>query len=175
MKKMSSCQKDVKLSKRCQMSKSQTHGLWRRFTKKINWHNEVHTYWLQFWHQIWKSLKLVKNTFLWTFWGFLVSIIFDVKIDINMCESHYVSSFLFVNLLHSPCVWVFEIWHLFDNLTSFWHLFDNFTWWGGVTRLTVGKSQPLTLGGGGGRREAAANAGGWVGTWDSNMDLKYFK
>ena len=35
-KKMSSCQKDVKLSKRCQMSKSQTHGLWRRFTKKIN-------------------------------------------------------------------------------------------------------------------------------------------
>ena len=35
-KKMSSCQKDVKLSKRCQMSKSQTHGLWRRFTKKLN-------------------------------------------------------------------------------------------------------------------------------------------
>ena len=36
--------KDVKLSERCQMSKSQTHGLWRRFTKKINSHNEVHTY-----------------------------------------------------------------------------------------------------------------------------------
>ena len=36
VKKMSSCQKDVKLSKRCQMSKSQTHRLWRRFTKKIN-------------------------------------------------------------------------------------------------------------------------------------------
>ena len=35
-KKMSSCQKDVKLSKRCHMSKSQTHELWRRFTKKIN-------------------------------------------------------------------------------------------------------------------------------------------
>ena len=39
-KKMSSCQKDVKLSKRCQvvkkMSKNQTHGLWRRFRKKIN-------------------------------------------------------------------------------------------------------------------------------------------
>ena len=26
------CQKEVKLSKRCQMSKKQTHGLWRRFT-----------------------------------------------------------------------------------------------------------------------------------------------
>ena len=30
------CQKDVKLSKRCQMSKIQTPGLWRRFTKKLN-------------------------------------------------------------------------------------------------------------------------------------------
>ena len=34
VKKMSSYQKDVKLSKKCQMSKGQTHGLWRRFTKK---------------------------------------------------------------------------------------------------------------------------------------------
>ena len=30
------CQKDVKLSNRCQMSKIQTPGLWRRFTKKLN-------------------------------------------------------------------------------------------------------------------------------------------
>ena len=44
VKKLSSCQKDVKLSKRCQMSKSQTHRLWRRFTNKLNSHNEVHTY-----------------------------------------------------------------------------------------------------------------------------------
>ena len=29
-------QKDVKLSKRCQMSKNQTPRLWRRFTKKLN-------------------------------------------------------------------------------------------------------------------------------------------
>ena len=28
--------KDIKLSKRCQMSKNQTLGLWRRFTKKHN-------------------------------------------------------------------------------------------------------------------------------------------
>ena len=34
--KMSSCQKDVKLSKRCQMSKNETPRLWRRFTKKLN-------------------------------------------------------------------------------------------------------------------------------------------
>ena len=36
VKKMSSCQKDVKLSKRCQMSKNQTPRLWRRFTRKLN-------------------------------------------------------------------------------------------------------------------------------------------
>ena len=30
------CQKDVKLPKKCQMSKNQTPRLWRRFTKKIN-------------------------------------------------------------------------------------------------------------------------------------------
>ena len=36
IKKMSSFQKDVKLSKRCQMSKNETPRLWRRFTKKLN-------------------------------------------------------------------------------------------------------------------------------------------
>ena len=35
-KRLSSCQKDVKLSKRCQMSKNETPRLWRRFTKKLN-------------------------------------------------------------------------------------------------------------------------------------------
>ena len=30
--------------------------------------------------------------------------------------------FFFVNLLHSPDVWLFDIWHLLENLTSFWHL-----------------------------------------------------
>ena len=71
VKKMWSCQKDVKLSKRCQMSKSQTHGLWRRFTKIINWHNEVHTYWRQFWCHIWwwpKTLKMCIESVFEQFW-----------------------------------------------------------------------------------------------------------
>ena len=47
-----------------------------------------------------------------------------------------VSSF-FVNHLPSLVLWLFDIWHLFDNLTSFWqfhifltfcHLFDNLTY-----------------------------------------------
>ena len=67
---MSKCQRDVKMSKRCQMSKSQTHRLWRRFTKKINSHNQVHRYWCQFWHQIWRSPKLFKNTLYAHFEGF---------------------------------------------------------------------------------------------------------
>ena len=36
---------------------------------------------------------------------------------------------IFVNLLHSPCVWLFDIWHLFDNLTSFWQLDIFLTTW----------------------------------------------
>ena len=69
-----------------------------------------------------KVTKIFQKHFLCTFWGFLVTIICDVKIDINMCEPHYVNLFFFVNLLHSPCVLLFDIGHLFDNLTSFWQL-----------------------------------------------------
>ena len=43
---------DVKLSKRCLLSKNQIPGLWK-VHKKINWHNEVCTYWHQFWYHIW--------------------------------------------------------------------------------------------------------------------------
>ena len=127
VKKMSNCQKDVKLSKRCQMSKSQTHRLWRRFTKKINWHNEVHTYWRQFWRQIWRSPKLFKNTFYAHFESFWWPSYVTSKIDVKMCEPHYVNLFF---LWTSSIVYVFDfltfdifltIWHLFDNLTSFWH------------------------------------------------------
>ena len=63
------------------------------------------------------------------FWTILVTFMFDVKIDINMCEPHYVNYFFFVNLLHSLCVWLFDIWHLFDNLISFWHLDSFLTTW----------------------------------------------
>ena len=46
----------------------------------------------------------------------------------SLCQFNF-----FVNLFHSLGVWIFDIWHLFDNLTSFWqfdifltiwHLFD---------------------------------------------------
>ena len=136
---MSKCQKDDNLSKRCQMSKSQTHGLWRRFTEKINSRNEVHTYWCQFWHQIWRSPKLFKNTFYAHFEGFWSPSYVMSKLT-SICVNLIMSIYFFVNLLHSPYVWLFDIflttWHLFDSLTSFWqldiflttwHLFDNLT------------------------------------------------
>ena len=69
----------------------------------------------------------------------LVTIICDVKIDVNMCEPHYVNLFFFVNLLHSPCVWLFDIWHLFDNLTSFWQLDIFMTTWHLFWHLDNGK------------------------------------
>ena len=155
VKEMSQCQRDVKMSKRCQMSKSQTHGLCRRFTEKINSHNEVHTYWCQFWCQIWRSPKLFKNTFyahlrvfghhhmwrqnwrqyLWT----------------SLCQFIF-----FVNLLHSPCVWLFDIWHLFDNLTSFWQLDIFFDIWamGNVGKWVSWLIPKIEMG----------HLGGW-GTW----------
>ena len=67
------------------------------------------------------------------FWAILMTFISDVKIDINMCEPHYVYLFF---LWTSSIVQMFNYltfdiflttWHLFDNLTSFWqlgHLFD---------------------------------------------------
>ena len=82
-------QKDVKLSRRCQMSKSQTHGLWRRFTEKMNWHNEVHTYWCQFWHQIWwwpKTLKMCIESVFEQFWwpSYLTSKLMSICVSFIM-------------------------------------------------------------------------------------------
>ena len=98
--------------------------------KKINWHNEVHTYWCQFWRQIWRSPKLFKNTFYAHFEGFWWPSYVTSKIDINVCEPHYVNLFF---LWTSSIVYVFDfltfdifltIWHLFDNLISFWPFFN---------------------------------------------------
>ena len=74
----------------------------------------------QFWHHIWcsrKTLKISIESVLTNFDD--LHRLCDVKIGINMCEPHYFN--FFVNLLHSPSVWFFDIWYIFDNLTSFGH------------------------------------------------------
>ena len=48
------------------------------------------------------------------FWAILLTFIFNIKIDVNICEPHYVNLFFFVNLLHSPNVWPFDISHLLN-------------------------------------------------------------
>ena len=51
------------------------------------------------------------------FGAILMTFISDIKIDVNICEPHYVNFLFFVNLLLSQDVWLFDIWHLFDILT----------------------------------------------------------
>ena len=69
--------KDVKLSKRCQVVKKMSNvkksNTWtmEEVHKKINWHNEVHTYWSQFWCHIWwwpKTLKMIIESVFEQFW-----------------------------------------------------------------------------------------------------------
>ena len=115
VKKMSSCQKDVK----CHKVKHMDYGGGSQ--KKINWHNEVHRYWCQFWHHRWwwpKTLKMGIESVFEQFWwpSYLTSKLTSICVNLIM------SIYFFVNLLHSPHVWFFNIWHLFDNLTSFWQL-----------------------------------------------------
>ena len=74
-----------------------------------------------------KVTKIVQKHFLCTFWGVLVTIICDVKIDVNMCELHYVNFFWWTSsIVHAFDFLTFDIflttWHLFDSLTSFWQL-----------------------------------------------------
>ena len=127
--------KDVKLSKRCQMSKNQTPGLWKRFTRKINWHNEVHRYWHQFWHHIWWSLKTLKmftESIFGQFWwpSYLTSKLTSISVNLMM------SNLFFLWTSSIVCIFdffIFDIflttWHLFDNLTSFWQLDIFLTTW----------------------------------------------
>ena len=120
VKKMSNCQKDVKLSKRCQVDKcqkSQISGLWRRFTKIINWHNKVYRYWCQVWCQIWRSPKLFRNTFYAHFEGFWLPSYVISKL-ISLCVN-LIMSIYFLWTFHSPDIWFFDNRHLFYNLTSF--------------------------------------------------------
>ena len=42
----------------------------------------------------------------------LVTMIFDIKIDVIRCEPHCVNMF-HVNLLHSQAVWLFDAWHIY--------------------------------------------------------------
>ena len=132
---MSKCQKDVKLSKRCQIVKKMSNC-----QKDVNCQKIKHIDYgrgsqkkidiMRFTHidVTYDGHRKPSKTLSHPFWGFLVTIICDVK-NWRQCVWTSWQFIFFVNLLHSLCVWLFDIWHLFDNLTSFWQ-FDIFltTW-----------------------------------------------
>ena len=67
------------------------------------------------WPHIWRSSKLFTNIFYEHFEVFWWSLdLCDLTIDPIMSEPHYVK-FLFMNLLHSPAVWLFDIWKIVGN------------------------------------------------------------
>ena len=91
---------DVKLSKRCLLSKNQIPGLWKVHKKYIDIMRFIRidinfdiTYDGN------KNPQCVHRKYFWTI---LETFIFDVKLDINICKPYYVNLLLFVNLLHSP-------------------------------------------------------------------------
>ena len=86
--------------------------------KKINWHNEVHTYWHKFWHHTWwspKTLKMFLESIFGQFWwpSSLMSKL--TPISVNLIVSFF---------LQTSCL---TIWHLTSFLTT-WHLltFDTY-------------------------------------------------
>ena len=131
--------KNVKLSKRCQVVKKMSNvkklNMWtmREVHKKVNWHNEVCTYWHQFLCQIWRSPKLFKNTFFAHLEGFWSPSYVISKLT-SICANLIMSIYFLVNssIVHVFDFLIFNIFlttwhflttlHLFDNLTSFWHM-----------------------------------------------------
>ena len=92
-----------------------------------------------------KVTKIVQKHFLCPFGGFLVTIISDVKIDINMYEPHYVNLFF---LWTSSIVNVFDFLTFdifFDNLTSFWQLDIFLTTWHLFWHRANGKCEQMGI------------------------------
>ena len=115
------CQKRCQVVKKISNVKKSNTWTMEEVHKKINSHNEVHTYWCQFWCYIWwwpKNLKMCIESVFEQFWlpSYLTSKLTSICVNLIMWI------YFFVNLLHSLCL---TFWHL----TSFWH-FDIFlTFW----------------------------------------------
>ena len=123
---VSKCQKDVKLSKRCQKVKHLDYGGGSPKKKKKNtqWGSHIDVNF----HITYDGDQNTQNVHRKYFWPILMTFICDVKIDVNMCEPHCVN--FVVNLLHSSNVWhLTSFWQFDIFFTSFWQ-FDIFlTFW----------------------------------------------
>ena len=65
-----------------------------------------------------KVIKIGLKHILGTFWGFLMTMIWDVKIDLIMCEPHCVM-FFFMNLVNNQTVWYFDNQHIIGILLKY--------------------------------------------------------
>ena len=106
----------------CQMSKNQTPRLWRRCTKNnlTQWGSHILMSILTSHMMVTKNPQNVHRKY---FWAILLTFIFDIKIDINICEPHYVNLFF---LWTSSIVCMFDF-LIFDIFLTTWHLFDILT------------------------------------------------
>ena len=109
---MSSCQKDVK----CQIVKHLDYaGGLQKKKEKTCWGSQILTSILT---SDMKVIKIAQKYFLRTFWGFWWPSCVMSKLT-STCVNLNVSINFFGNFLHNLGIWFFDIWHLFDNLTSF--------------------------------------------------------
>ena len=91
-----------------QYANCQTCGLWKRLAKKLTWWG-----WKimrsTFWGHIWSQPNCSKTYNMYIL-SFLITI-HGLKIDFIMSQPHHVK-FFFTNLMYSPVVWLFDIFHL---------------------------------------------------------------
>ena len=90
--------------------------------KKINWHNiwgsHILTSILTSHMMVTKNPQNVHRNY---FWAILLTFIFDIKFDIDICEPHYVNLLFFLWTSSIVCMFDFLI---FDIFLTTWHLFD---------------------------------------------------
>ena len=98
------------MSKRCQMSKSQTHRLWRRFTKKIEWGSHIL---MSILTSNMKVTKIFQKHFHAHLEGFSSPSYVTSKLT-SICVNLIMWIYFFL--------WTSSIVHVFDFLTT-WHLF----------------------------------------------------
>ena len=77
------------VKKMSNVKKSNTWAVEEVHKKKINWHNEVHRYWCQFWHHIWwwpKTLKMHIGSIFDQFWwpSYLTSKLMSISVNLIM-------------------------------------------------------------------------------------------
>ena len=97
-------------------------------SQKINWHNEVYTYWHQFWYHIgWlpKILKVCIESIFEQFWwpSYLMSNLTSISVNLIMSIYYFLWTFSIVQTFDFFDICQLDIfltiWHLFDILTSF--------------------------------------------------------